>query len=217
LLDYERLTDIDLRSFMTSGQELDLLRWFKTRAAFENSATEWIVGASYLEENAELLARHVRKSEEARIKPELQWLRPAGEAWGLSEDLASTLDTLRRSVGLMDMPRAKGTLLITPKNAATHSKKRVQRLYGSAILAPPRLGTSLEIIIAGQVAAAAVVHLPIGPRDTASIGIVTSDPRLVTKLSKQLAIGAGQVWTETTARGDGDQVRQKASAFVVEE
>jgi hypothetical protein len=106
--DFERLIGIQLSTFFDEDHEFDLPQWFRTRPPVGERGFEWVVGASYLGDNVRALVERVEKKKPEQVKPEIRWLRPGGNVWGMTADLGDAIVLLRRAVALPETPRASG-------------------------------------------------------------------------------------------------------------
>lgn len=200
IADFERLSGVSIRAFFDDTQVFNLEKWLIGRTHFGDSTRGWVLGASYLTSQIGDIVERLRAKPPDQVKPELRWLRPSGDLWGMTTDLGSAMEILRRAVGLPDVPRMTGATLLTPNATASISQKRLSRLFERGQMAPPKLGSSLEIVIAGRAVALLLVHVFVDARETIPVGIVTDHPTLVARLDAQIRDEKEAIWTTKPRR-----------------
>ena len=204
LADLERLSGVPLRAYFDNNQTFEIENWLTNRPHFDDKSRAWILGASYLTASVANMIERLRAKRPDMIKPELRWLRPSGDLWGMTNDLGSVVKILRRAVGLPDVPRMMGVTLLTPNAASAVSRKKLSRLFERGELAPPKLGSSLEIVIAGRAVALIPVHVFVDARKTIPVGIVTDHPPLVARLEAQIRDRQELIWNTKPRKREGD-------------
>jgi hypothetical protein len=206
LLDFERLSGVQLRNFLGANQEFDLERWLQGRPRFEDGSCAWMVGAPYIEANVEALVGRLKTKKPSQLKPDIRWLRPGGTAWGMTSDLGASLERLRQLVGLPDIPKASGTTLLMPKATSRLAHKSVGRLFERGEEAPARLGSGLEILVVGQAVAILLVHVVLDRRETVPLGIIVDHAKLVMRLDAQLRGENLKVWAANRDKGESTSI-----------
>jgi hypothetical protein len=131
----------------------------------------------------------------------------------MTNDLGSAVEILRRAVGLPDVPRMSGVTLLTPNAAAAVSQKRLSRLFERGELAPPKLGSSLEILVAGRAVALLLVHVFVDARETVPVGIVTDHPPLVARLDAQIRDDQELIWNTKPRKRDATEVSPPSASL----
>jgi hypothetical protein len=200
LVDFERFEGLQLRTYFDQNQEFDLARWLAERPQLDNSSRAWVLGASYLEANVKAVVDRLNTKKPDQIKPEIRWLRPAGGGWGMSADLSSALEILRRIVGLPETPRFSGSTLLMPRAVGNISQKRISRLFERGEEFSAKLGTSLEVLVVGRTVAMLLIHVSVDRNETIPVGIVTDHPDQVARLDGQLRGEHRQVWVSKARR-----------------
>jgi hypothetical protein len=181
--EYSKLTDsTTLQGAMRTDGTVDLERWQHEERVARHTGVATLIGAASLERNRQSLRRLIDekpKSEStgvARIMPELVWVRPAGSAWGATDDLRGFLADVRAAARHgSDRPGTLRTTLVFPAAERASGSQRFNRLFDQGLLAPAGyLTPAVEVILLRGVAAVVLVWIPLSQSCAVWVGRATN-------------------------------------------
>lgn len=210
-LEYVRLTHstfID-DSIGTDGF-VDLTGWLKRENANNDPEVVWFVGSIYVERNRKCLTSliaSIRDSDRAHQSFNLNWFRPGGTIWGLSEDLQLTISELR-AMTRRGSSGAGGLVatLVAPASVSADSAKRFDRVFDRGLSARAGQSTpSIEVLLVRGVFAAVSVLVPLAKDVHVWIGRITVKPKDVVRIEDRLRVddlesNLQPLWPESRTR-----------------
>lgn len=178
--DFERLSGAVFGSAW-SGDALDLPRWIEHQGDAEGEQQSiTLVGAAYVEANRRafctmLAASGALERITDRSSLEVVWFRPAGRAWGVSDDLRLMLADVRATVRkVCGADAALGSCLVVPAALRGDKPRRFDRIFSRAVVAPPGfLSPALELILLPGVAAIVLITARLSERVSVLVGKAT--------------------------------------------
>ncbi len=178
----------DLARWTRANAMFDLAGWYahELRSGAEVAAP--LVGYPYVERNRKTIAKLLG---EAKLnvgedgRSELWWLRPGGTRWGATEDLSSTLESLRSAVRARIKGGTLSTALVSPAAVSAREALLFQRIFDRGLHAPA--GTSplaLEVLVIANTLAVVSVMVSLSPSVQVPIGYATIDEEAVNRITE---------------------------------
>lgn len=191
--EYCRLTNsTSLQTASLPNGYLDLERWQRLEYEQRPEGVVPLIGAAYLERNRQALRVLIEQSTSVEPSRELDvvWLRPAGSAWGASDDLRALLAEVRATNRAGTGRRlAVRTTLVVPAAERTSHPRRFKKLFERGILAPPGyLPPALEVLLVRGLAAVALVWVQLSESCGVWVGRATNRPHDIAAIEGQLKL-----------------------------
>ena len=202
LQDFKRLTaDTSLAGFSQPDGSLRLREWFARTNAEARGGRVAVYGQAYVARNVErfasLLRRGVASQSPKRPRISLFWLRPAGDDWGATPDLASALADLS---GALKPGLARDGAVETTLLAAAGLRKGMasfRRVFDRGLILPQaNLAGGIEALVVEGVAAMVTVRISVGGSVVVPVGLILTSPDDLARLERVLRLSA--------ALGEGD-------------
>ncbi|GAA0830722.1 hypothetical protein [Cupriavidus pauculus] len=176
----------DLGRWMRSDATFDVADWYSYELRSGADITIPLVGYPYVERNRKAIAQlldEVTLDLGKDDRCELHWLRPGGARWGATEDLPSTLESLRAIVRARTKGGSISTALVSPAAVGGKESLLFQRIFDRGLLAPAgKSPIALEILIVPGALAVVSVMMPLTQSVHVPIGYVTIDEVAVKRI-----------------------------------
>jgi hypothetical protein len=207
LSDYFRLTgDETVTRGHNQGGYFDIATWFDRQGAAGNPNLQPVVGATYIERNAEFFVKMIEAFALPRLpanKPDtldLIWCRPTGTRWGTSPDLEACVSSIRGAVRrTLSRSWTLRTTLIVPQISKSENNKRFERQFDQAYFSGAGyLSPAIEVLLVRGIAAMVTVYVRLSATTSVPVGFVFLDSKVVAALDKSLrfddVFGGTPIW-----------------------
>ncbi|WP_455154038.1 hypothetical protein [Cupriavidus campinensis] len=196
--EFARLTGKEnLGRWTRADATFDLVGWYSHELRSGVEITAPLVGHPYVERNRRLITSLLNEAKldvDGEDRWDLWWLRPGGARWGATEDLPSTLDSLRSTIRARSKGGTLTTALVCPAAVSLKDAHLFQRIFDRGIHAPVGAAPlALEILIVANALAVVSVMVTLSPSVHIPIGYATIDEdtvKRVAELSRKSSFGS---------------------------
>lgn len=215
--EFSRLTGSDSLLTSSTGEFVNLHKWFATENSRVSAHVHVFIGSSYLERNQRSFSTLLERSpgikklrDEDSI--ELMWFRPGGSLWGTSEDLRSTIAELRSSIRKNSgcNPNIRSTLCI-PASVRREQQRRFGNIFDEGFNAPAGLvSPSIEILLIRGIGALISVLVPLSSAVKIWVGQMTVRDEDLARIEKLIRGRGSESFEKIWPRGKSSDKKQAA-------